>query len=153
MHMNCNSSFGGCGHEFCWLCRGSWTEHGSHTGGYFACNKYDTSQYSSIDKENEKLKQEIELYMFYYHRYESHRQAKKIADVQRRNATQKAQDVITKFSSIVQDTKFLCDAIDQILENRKVLSFSYVFGYYLNKTKTVEHNLFEYLQAELEKKY
>ena len=36
-HMNCRS----CGHDFCWVCLGSWKEHGSTTGGYYKCNKFE----------------------------------------------------------------------------------------------------------------
>jgi hypothetical protein len=28
-----------CRHEFCWLCNGSWQEHGERTGGFYACNR------------------------------------------------------------------------------------------------------------------
>lgn len=44
MHMSCKKNSGGCGFEFCWLCRGPWSEHGSATGGYYNCNKYDKSK-------------------------------------------------------------------------------------------------------------
>ena len=30
-------------HEFCWLCRAPWNTHGEQTGGYYACNRYETS--------------------------------------------------------------------------------------------------------------
>jgi len=29
-----------CRHEFCWMCKAPWSTHGSHTGGYYTCNKY-----------------------------------------------------------------------------------------------------------------
>ena len=32
MHMTCGKNVGGCGYDFCWLCRGPWKDHGSHTG-------------------------------------------------------------------------------------------------------------------------
>lgn len=34
MHITCSRASGGCGHEFCWLCRGTWSEHGTNTGTY-----------------------------------------------------------------------------------------------------------------------
>jgi ariadne-1 len=35
MHMTCK-----CGHQFCWLCLGCWTQHGSDTGGVSSCNRF-----------------------------------------------------------------------------------------------------------------
>jgi len=43
------------------------------------------------------------------------------------------------------------EATEQLIANRKVLQYSYVMGFYLDKTKLTEKNLFEYLQEELEK--
>ena len=59
----------------------------------------------------------------------------------------------TKFDVRSADTKFLLDATNQLLQNRKVLEFSYVYGYYLREqaVSQQERNLFEYLQEELEK--
>lgn len=42
-HMTCRTQ-AGCGYEFCWLCLGDWKEHGSATGGYYACNKYEAEK-------------------------------------------------------------------------------------------------------------
>eukprot|EP01084_Bolivina_argentea_P025889 48144_1 len=36
-HMTCGKNAGGCGHEFCWLCKGDWKKHNSSTGGYYKC--------------------------------------------------------------------------------------------------------------------
>jgi ariadne-1 len=151
MHMTCRKSSGGCGHEFCWLCRGDWKDHGAHTGGYYACNKYDASAAKKEDQKASELKTELETYMFYYHRYESHKNAMKIADEQRKNAEKKGDEILSKFAVRPQDTKFLKEATEQLIRNRRVLQWSYVYGYYLDKSKTAEKNLFEYLQEDLEK--
>lgn len=29
-----------CRFEFCWLCQGSWAEHGERTGGFYNCNRW-----------------------------------------------------------------------------------------------------------------
>jgi len=149
MHMTCRVNSGGCGFEFCWLCRGPWTEHGSHTGGYYSCNKYDKSDAKKEDDKAADVKTELEKYMFYYHRYESHRNAMKIADDQRKAAYKKAIDLQEKFDVRLEDTKFLTFATEQLIENRHVLQFSYVYGFYMEKGK--EKDLFEYLQENLEK--
>ena len=38
MHITCSQ----CKYEFCWMCQGKWSEHGERTGGYYACNRYET---------------------------------------------------------------------------------------------------------------
>ena len=30
--------------RWCWVCCGSWVDHGNHTGGFYKCNKYDPKQ-------------------------------------------------------------------------------------------------------------
>lgn len=151
MHMTCRKNAGGCGFEFCWLCRGPWTEHGSHTGGFYNCNKYDASNAKEEDVKAADVKTELEHYMFYYHRYESHKGAMKIADDQRRTADKKATVLMSKFDVRHVDTKFLLEATEQLLNNRRVLQWSYVYGFFLDKSKAAEKNLYEYLQEDLEK--
>lgn len=150
MHMTCRKQSGGCGHEFCWLCRGPWTEHGSETGGYYACNKYGSSGAKDEDVKNDQIRTELEYYMFYYHRYESHKNAMRIADEQRRSADKKSDEILAKWQVRTQDTKFLQEATEQLLNNRRVLQWSYVYGFFL-KDRPQEKQLYEFLQEDLEK--
>uniref|UniRef100_A0A8R7TK37 RBR-type E3 ubiquitin transferase n=1 Tax=Triticum urartu TaxID=4572 RepID=A0A8R7TK37_TRIUA len=41
MHITCTPP---CKFEFCWLCLGSWSEHGERTGGFYACNRYEAAR-------------------------------------------------------------------------------------------------------------
>eukprot|EP01118_Nematostelium_gracile_P013300 TRINITY_DN4_c0_g1_i2.p1 TRINITY_DN4_c0_g1~~TRINITY_DN4_c0_g1_i2.p1 ORF type:complete len:540 (-),score=136.34 TRINITY_DN4_c0_g1_i2:83-1480(-) len=149
MHMTCNIT--SCRYEFCWLCRGPWTEHGSATGGYYQCNKYNESDAKKEDDQAVDVKTELETYMFYFHRYESHRNAGAIADKQKKNCQKKEAQILDVFDVRSQDTKFLMEATEQLIANRRVLQYSYVMGFYLDKKKVAEKNLFEYLQEDLEK--
>jgi ariadne-1 len=153
MHMTCRKESGGCGYEFCWLCRGNWKDHGSHTGGYYDCNKYDKSSAKNEDMKAQDIKTELEQYMFFYHRYEAHRNAGRIANEQRKNSDKKARQILEKYEVRTTDTKFLGDATEQLIANRRVLQWSYVMGYYnvVDRVKPAERNLFEYLQEDLEK--
>ena len=60
-----------------------------------------------------------------------------------------------KFDVRAADTKFIMEATEQLLNNRRVLQWSYVYGYYCGTDKKdaagAEKNLFEYLQEDLEK--
>ena len=57
-HMTCNM----CKNEFCWLCLGSWSEHGSATGGYYKWNKYEDMKKNkaAISKLEEKREKSTE---------------------------------------------------------------------------------------------
>jgi len=168
--MTCQKVAGGCGYEFCWLCRGDWKQHGGHTGGYYACNKYDKDKekFDNLDKTDNQW---LEKYLFYFHRYESHKAAMKIAADQVTSSMEKGKqlqdllgDKTNEPNSMQTDEndkmKFIVAAARQIFNNRRALQWSYVYGYFLtaNKTSIVndeakkrEMNLFEYLQEDLEK--
>ena len=49
-----NRNLGGCGHEFCWLCFGDWSEHGSRTGGYYICRIYEKRKLEGLYDEEPK---------------------------------------------------------------------------------------------------
>uniref|UniRef100_A0A6B2L222 RBR-type E3 ubiquitin transferase n=1 Tax=Arcella intermedia TaxID=1963864 RepID=A0A6B2L222_9EUKA len=150
MHMTCRKEAGGCGFEFCWLCRGDWKEHGSSTGGYYNCNKYDASAAKVEDDTASKTKSELDRYRFFYTRYEAHRDALKIASKQRQETEQKAEEYTKAFRVRKEDTTFLIGATEQLILNRGILKNSYIYGYFLS-TKAVPKDLFEFSQEELEK--
>ena len=75
-HMTCNM----CKHEFCWMCMGDWKDHGSATGGYYKCNKYeemknDKNSITSAEAKREKAQHELKKYMFFFERYQNHNKA------------------------------------------------------------------------------
>lgn len=78
-HMKCQQ----CGHDFCWVCEGPWKEHGSATGGYYKCNKYEEmkkdTKLVAEEKAREDAKNELNRYMFYYERYENHNKSEGLA--------------------------------------------------------------------------
>jgi len=51
-----------------------------------------------------------------------------------------------------QDIRFISEATEQLLRNRNMLQYSYVYGYYLSsrRVRSEEKKLFEYLQQNLE---
>jgi ariadne-1 len=154
MHMTCSPAHGGCGHQWCWLCWGPWSEHGTSTGGFYHCNKYDSSAAKAHDQRTSDVKTDLETYMFYFHRYDSHRVAGRVASAQMNTAENTGFYFQEIFSNLrAADTKFLLEATQQLFQNRRVLQFSYVYGYYLRINSapgSAERNLFEYLQENLE---
>ena len=145
MHMTCSPSHGGCGHQWCWLCWGPWSEHGTSTGGFYHCNKYDSSAAKAHDLRTSDVRTDLETYMFYFHRYDSHRNAGKVASNQLGSAEKTGFHFQEKFNVRAADTKFLQEATQQLLENRRALQWSYVYGYYLRLNSThgsAERNFF-----------
>jgi ankyrin repeat/IBR domain-containing protein 1 len=86
-----------CRMDFCWVidmiyrpiisplnyyqvCLGQWKKHGSETGGYFRCNRYEESR--AVDARNEqaiveareasKSAQKLNRFVHYYSRYKNH---------------------------------------------------------------------------------
>lgn len=48
-----------CRYEFCWLCLGAWSEHGSSTGGFYRCNKYSADRKEGKYSEEEEKKYRV----------------------------------------------------------------------------------------------
>jgi ariadne-1 len=68
------------------MCLGNWKDHGSSTGGYYKCNKYESaktkgeeSKFMADEKKAEKAATELKRYMFYFERFNNHQKSEKIA--------------------------------------------------------------------------
>jgi ariadne-1 len=140
-HMTCRKEAAGCGHEFCWICMGDWKDHQQ-------CNKYQLDKQQSIEKDKEKIKHELDKYIHYFNRYQNHSKALVLA-VRMRNSIEYP---IYHFNSLKNvsfpDLTFLRDGVETIIRSRRLLKYSYVFGYYLKDVK--EKQLFEHTQSLLE---
>ncbi|CAI7852799.1 unnamed protein product, partial [Closterium sp. NIES-54] len=75
MHMTCTPP---CKYEFCWLCLGAWSEHGEKTGGFYACNRYESAKhdgvYDETERRREMAKNSLEKYTHYYERWAANEQ-------------------------------------------------------------------------------
>lgn len=149
-HMTCNM----CKHEFCWMCMGSWSEHGSSTGGYYKCNKYeelkkDKNAITKAEAKREQAQHELKKYMFFFERYNNHMKAGEHA----KEMEPKIKILIEKLNSEkyypIAELTFLETALDEVIRCRKVLKWTYAYGFYLEDEK--EKNLFENAQEMLEK--
>jgi len=131
-HMTCRK----CKYEFCWICMGNWSGHAS-------CNKFVEESGKSMDRAA------LERYLHYYHRYQSHEQSKKFEQALREAAVVKMVSIQNTDSNRWIDVQYIDTATEQLIECRRTLKYTYVFAFYM--VTGPEKNLFEYLQAELEK--
>mmetsp|Transcript_658 Transcript_658/g.1197 ORF Transcript_658/g.1197 Transcript_658/m.1197 type:complete len:621 (-) Transcript_658:332-2194(-) len=149
MHMTCS-----CRYEFCWLCLGPWSDHGERTGGFYACNRYDRGkqrgEYDEMQKQRDMAKHSLERYMHYYERWVAHEKSQTKALLDLRDTTDaRLQQLSQCQSTPVSQLKFVTDAQAQIAECRRVLKWSYGYGYYADITE-VQRNFFEFMQGDAE---
>ncbi|XP_058005515.1 probable E3 ubiquitin-protein ligase ARI8 [Hevea brasiliensis] len=152
MHITCTPP---CKFEFCWLCLGAWSDHGERTGGFYACNRYETAKqegvYDDAEKRREMAKNSLERYTHYYERWATNQSSrqKALADLQQMQTVhlEKLSDIQCQPES---QLKFITEAWLQIVECRRVLKWTYAYGYYLPEHEHGKRQFFEYLQGEAE---
>ncbi|XP_057962909.1 probable E3 ubiquitin-protein ligase ARI8 isoform X2 [Malania oleifera] len=152
MHITCTPP---CKFEFCWLCLGAWTDHGERTGGFYACNRYETAKqegvYDESEKRREMAKNSLERYTHYYERWATNQSSrqKALADLQQMQ-TVHLEKLSDKQCQPESQLKFITEAWLQIVECRRVLKWTYAYGYYLPEHEHAKRQFFEYLQGEAE---
>ncbi|XP_021658431.1 probable E3 ubiquitin-protein ligase ARI7 isoform X1 [Hevea brasiliensis] len=152
MHMTCTPP---CKFEFCWLCLGAWSDHGERTGGFYACNRYEAAKqegaYDEAERRREMAKNSLERYTHYYERWASNQlsRQKALADLHQMQTVhlEKLSDIHCTPES---QLKFITDAWLQVVECRRVLKWTYAYGYYLPEHELAKRQFFEYLQGEAE---
>eukprot|EP01042_Synura_sphagnicola_P007087 gene7087-9074_t len=129
---------------------GSWAEHGATTGGYYRCNRYDAGKIDSSASAAEKAKAELDRYLHYYQRFHGHDGALRFAARQREQAEKRMVEIQESEKSSWIDVQYLKHAVEQVIDCRRVLKYTYVFGYFL-VDGSAEKQLFEHHQEMLEK--
>lgn len=152
MHITCTPP---CKFEFCWLCLGAWSDHGERTGGFYACNRYEAAKqegvYDDTEKRREMAKNSLERYTHYYERWATNQSSrqKALADLQQMQ-TIHLEKLSDKQCQPESQLKFITEAWLQIVECRRVLKWTYAYGYYLPEREHAKRQFFEYLQGEAE---
>jgi len=146
-HMSCSQ----CKHEFCWMCMGDWSEHGASTGGYYKCNKYDPLKVGDEESDTARAKRELDRYLHFYKRYHCHDQAQTFASKQLAATEKRMVELQESTHGSWIDVQFLKSANEMVIDCRRTLKSTYVFGYYLDANAHKQRELFENLQEHLEK--
>lgn len=141
-HMTCSR----CRGEWCWMCRGDWKTHGSHTGGYFSCNKYDTSDAKKIDDQSARVLEDNKKMAFFFERFIGHESS---ANQLLRNKAKMLADAQAYGQQAHINYDAVGEAINLIVECRVILKYTYVYAFFMPETWK-EKNFFEYLQANAE---
>ncbi|KYQ89801.1 ariadne-like ubiquitin ligase [Tieghemostelium lacteum] len=162
MHITCAK----CTHEWCWMCQRSWKGHND----FYVCNRFQKEKESkrflffgklkkkeSTEEEEKKASlQELERYLHYYERFINHENSRKLERVIREEAMRKMEE-LEKANSTWAEVQFIEKGIDQLLDCRNILKFTYIFAFFsfqnssqVQRVETAKE-LFEFLQEDLEK--
>ncbi|MCJ1436479.1 hypothetical protein MMC27_005858 [Xylographa pallens] len=140
-HMTCRK----CKHEFCWMCMGLWSEHGT---SWYNCNRYEEK--SGVDSRDQQAKsrQSLDRYLHYYNRYANHEQSAKL-DKDLYMRTEKKMITLQTASGMSWiEVQFLETASQALQQCRQTLKWTYSFAFYLARNNQTE--IFEDNQRDLE---
>ncbi|XP_050233757.1 probable E3 ubiquitin-protein ligase ARI8 [Mercurialis annua] len=144
-HMTCRFS---CKHQFCWLCLGDWNNHNHR------CNTYDQRAQGAVNEEEKKrseAKQLIQRYNHYYQRWaNNHSSRMKSRGDLEKVRTQDKWKLAETYGKTEIELRALEEAWIQIIECRRILRWSYAYGYYIPRDNLANKNLFEDLQWQAE---
>ena len=140
-HMTCSQ----CRCEWCWVCGGPWSEHGS---SYYTCNRYKEGK-PPRDLAREAIRTELERYTHYYIRYNNHQNSRKLDTAMMARVRGRIDaEMRSRQQQSMGDLDYLEEAAKMLTQCRHVLMYTYAYAYYLLDGPNKE--LFEFNQSRLE---
>ncbi|MCJ1227257.1 hypothetical protein MMC12_003912 [Toensbergia leucococca] len=140
-HMTCRK----CKHEFCWMCMGLWSEHGT---SWYNCNRFEEKSGHDGRDAQAKSRQSLERYLHYYNRYANHEQSAKLDKDLYLKTEKKMINLQTASGMSWIEVQFLDTASQALQQCRQTLKWTYAFAYYLARNNLTE--IFEDNQKDLE---
>lgn len=141
-HMVCKNF--DCKTEFCWVCLGNWSQHGS---SWYSCNRYDETDAKAARDAQERHRALLQRYLFYCKRYMNHMNSLRFENKLYIGVRDKMLEMQQHNMSWIE-VQFLTRAVDVLCHCRQTLMYTYVFAYYLGKNN--QSIIFEANQRDLE---
>ncbi|KAM7221924.1 E3 ubiquitin-protein ligase dbl4 [Rhypophila decipiens] len=140
-HMTCRK----CRHEFCWMCMGLWSEHGT---SWYNCNRFEEKSGTEARDAQAKSRVSLERYLHYYNRYANHEQSARL-DKDIYQKTEKKMVQLQRESGMSWiEVQYLNSASTALQTCRQTLMWTYAFAFYLARNNLTE--IFEDNQKDLE---
>jgi ariadne-1 len=140
-HMTCRK----CKHEFCWMCMGLWSEHGT---SWYNCNRFEEKSGADARDAQAKSRHSLERYLHYYNRYANHEQSAKLDKDLYLKTEKKMTSLQSQSGMSWIEVQFLETASQALQQCRQTLKWTYAFAFYLARNNLTE--IFEDNQKDLE---
>ncbi|KAI1398403.1 ring finger protein [Hypoxylon fuscum] len=140
-HMTCRK----CKHEFCWMCMGLWSEHGT---SWYSCNRFEEKSGTEARDAQAKSRVSLERYLHYYNRYANHEQSARLDKDIFQKTEKKMIQLQTASGMSWIEVQYLATASQTLQECRQTLKWTYAFAFYLSRNNLTE--IFEDNQKDLE---
>ncbi|PGH04374.1 ariadne-1 [Blastomyces parvus] len=140
-HMTCRK----CKHEFCWMCMGPWSEHGT---SWYNCNRFEEKSGATARDAQARSRQSLERYLHYYNRYANHEQSAKLDKDLYLKTEKKMTSLQSQSGMSWIEVQFLDTASQALQQCRQTLKWTYAFAFYLARNNLTE--IFEDNQKDLE---
>ncbi|RMJ08520.1 hypothetical protein CDV36_011865 [Fusarium kuroshium] len=140
-HMTCRK----CKYEFCWMCMGLWSEHGT---SWYNCNRYEEKSGAEARDAQAKSRTSLERYLHYYNRYANHEQSAKLDKDIAQKTEKKMVQLQTASGMSWIEVQYLNSASQALQTCRQTLKWTYAFAFYLARNNLTE--IFEDNQKDLE---
>jgi ariadne-1 len=140
-HMTCRK----CKYEFCWMCMGLWSEHGT---SWYNCNRFEEKSGTQARDAQAKSRVSLERYLHYYNRYANHDQSARLdRDLYHKTERKMMQLQSTSGMSWIE-VQYLQTASEALQTCRQTLKWTYAFAFYLARNN--QTTIFEDNQRDLE---
>lgn len=140
-HMTCRK----CKYEFCWMCMGLWSEHGT---SWYNCNRFEEKSGFTARDAQAKSRTSLERYLHYYNRYANHEQSAKLDKDIAQKTEKKMVQLQTASGMSWIEVQYLNSASQSLQTCRQTLKWTYAFAFYLARNNLTE--IFEDNQKNLE---
>lgn len=140
-HMTCRK----CKYEFCWMCMGPWSEHGT---SWYNCNRYEEKSGADARDAQAKSRTSLERYLHYYNRYANHEQSAKLDKDIALKTEKKMVQLQTASGMSWIEVQYLNSASQALQTCRQTLKWTYAFAFYLARNNLTE--IFQDNQKDLE---
>ncbi|KOS17684.1 putative RING finger protein [Escovopsis weberi] len=140
-HMTCRK----CKYEFCWMCMGLWSEHGT---SWYNCNRYEEKSGAEARDAQTRSRTSLERYLHYYNRYANHEQSAKLDKDIAQKTEKKMVELQTTSGMSWIEVQYLKSASRVLQLCRQTLKWTYAFAFYLAREPLTL--IFEENQKDLE---